>query len=55
MHQVVRKHWKNGFRYWHGATGKNAYWSYSFRIGKIGIIINRPSKIAPFINLYEII
>lgn len=55
MYQVVKKHWENGFRYRDGATSKNAYWSYSFRIGKIGIIIKRPSKIAPLINIYEII
>jgi hypothetical protein len=55
MQQMVKKHWGNGFCYWYGTTGKNVYWSYSFRIGKIGIVINRPSKITPLINIYEII
>jgi len=55
MRQVLKKNGKNGFCYRYGTTGKNVYWSYSFRLGNVGIIINRPSKVAPLITIYEII
>jgi len=55
MYKIPKSHWKNGFSYQYGATGKKAYWSYSFKLGRFGIIICRPSRIVPFINIYELI
>lgn len=56
MDKVVKKHWKNGFNYQHEVTGvRKGFWSYSFRIGKYGIMISKPSKFVSFINIYELI
>lgn len=55
MYQVAKKHWKNGFWYQHGLTGKSDYWLYCFKLGKFGIMISKPSRVVSFINVYELI
>lgn len=56
MQRVAKKHWKNGLNYRYKIRGTRKYlWSCSFRLGRFGIMICKPSKIVPLVNFYEII
>ncbi len=56
MDKVVKKHWKSGFHYRYEVTGiKKGFWSYSFKLGRFGIMISKPSKVVSLINIYELI
>ncbi len=47
MYHTSRKHWVNG---WHVRGG--SFWTLAFNIGKLGVMICKPSKDVPLINLY---
>jgi len=56
MYHTERKYWRNGFERrpyeLHNCKVKTYFWSYTFHIGALGIMLCKPSKYVPLINLY---
>ena len=46
MHHTERRYWLNG---WDNRPG---FWSYAFHIGRIGVMLCKPSRNVPLVNLY---